>query len=63
MYFSDLLVLSVAGLRFIATYITARTGSETLTAVLKGLTDIFIELLATFGMFSTITVCPPLIIS
>jgi hypothetical protein len=63
MYCFDLLVLTIASLRFLAIYITARTGSKNFTAGLKGLTDIFIEILVIFGMFPTITVCPPFIIS
>jgi hypothetical protein len=52
-----------SSLRFLAIYITPRTGSETFTAGLKVLTDIFIDLLVIPGMFSTITVCPKLLIS
>jgi hypothetical protein len=52
-----------SSLRFLAIYITPRTGNETFTKGLMGLTDIFIDLLVISGMFSTITVCPTLLIS
>jgi len=52
-----------SSLRFLAIYITPRRGSETFTAGLKGLTDIFIDLLVISGILSTITVCPTLLIS
>jgi hypothetical protein len=64
MYCSNLLVLSIAGLRFLAIYITARADSTTLSAGIKNTwTATFTELLVIFGTFYTITVCQKFTIS